>query len=252
MDLGIGGKRAALAAATGGLGYASAQALVAEGAKVMICGSDPGRAQDAAARLGGGTRWTVADLTQPPEAGRFVATAAGALGGVDILVVNGPGPAPGTALQTPVDAYQAALDRSLLAVVRMCLAAVPGMQENHWGRIVAITSLGVRQPYPNLALSNTARAGATGFLRTLAREVAADGITVNSVQPGFHATDRVRSVYGDGDDGRLDAALTTVPAGRLGDPGGLGALVAFLCSQQAEYLTGAAIPVDGAAYQALL
>jgi 3-oxoacyl-[acyl-carrier protein] reductase len=124
------------------------------------------------------------------------------------------------------------------------------MQANGWGRIVAITSLGVRQPYPNLALSNTARAGATGFLRTLAREVAADGVTVNSVQPGLHATDRVSSVYGDGEG--LASALATIPAGRLGEPAAFGALVAFLCSEQAGYLTGAAIPVDGAAYQALL
>jgi 3-oxoacyl-[acyl-carrier protein] reductase len=129
VDLGIGGKRAAVAAGTAGLGYACAEALAAEGAQVTICGSD----------------------------------------------------------------------RSLLAVVEMCTAAVPALRDRGWGRIVAITSLGVRQPYPNLALSNTARAGATGFLRTLAREVAGDGVTVNSVQPGLHATERVRRVYGDGD-----------------------------------------------------
>jgi len=250
MDLGIAAKRAAVAAATGGLGYACAAALVAEGARVTICGSDPGRAEQAAERLGGGTAWTVADLTAPAEGERFVAEAAAAMGGVDILVVNGPGPAPGTVLETPVEAYQAALDRSLLAVVRMCMAAIPGMRASRWGRVVAITSLGVRQPYPNLALSNTARAGATGFLRTLAREVAADGVTVNSVQPGLHATGRVRRVYGAG--AQLAGALATIPAGRLGEPAELGALVAFLCSVQAGYLTGAAIPVDGGAYQALL
>jgi 3-oxoacyl-[acyl-carrier protein] reductase len=172
------------------------------------------------------------------------------MGGVDILVVNGPGPAPGTALGTPAEAYQQALDTSLLAVVQMCLAAVPAMQAGHWGRIVAITSLGVRQPYPNLALSNAARAGATGFLRTLAREVAPDGVTVNSVQPGVHATDRVRRVYGDGE--ALAKVIGTVPASRLGEPRELGALVAFLCSAHTGYLTGAAIPVDGGAYQALL
>lgn len=250
MDLGISGKRAAVAAAGSGLGYACAEALVAEGARVTICGSDPGRTAAAAQRLGGETGWLTADLRVPDEAGRFVAAAADAMGGVDILVVNGPGPAPGTALGTPVEAYQQALDTSLLAVVRMCLAAVPAMRAGHWGRIVAITSLGVRQPYPNLALSNAARAGATGFLRTLAREVAPDGVTVNSVQPGVHATDRVRRVYGDG--AALAEVTGTVPAGRLGEPRELGALVAFLCSAHAGYLTGAAIPVDGGAYQALL
>jgi 3-oxoacyl-[acyl-carrier protein] reductase len=249
MDLGISGKRAAVAAAGSGLGYACAEALVAEGAKVTICGHDPDRTQDAARRLCA-TGWLTADLTRPAEAERFVAEAAAAMGGVDILVVNGPGPAPGTVLATPAEAYQRALDTSLLAVMRMCLAAVPGMQADGWGRIVAITSLGARQPYPNLALSNTARAGATGFLRTLAREVAGDGVTVNSVQPGLHATERVRRVYGEGD--ALTPVLGTIPAGRLGEAHELGAVVAFLCSAQAGYLTGAAIPVDGGAYQALL
>lgn len=250
MDLGIAGRRAAVAAATAGLGYACAEALAAEGARVTLCGSDEGRARAAARRLGGDAGWLVADLADPDGAERFVAGATEAMGGVDILVVNGPGPPPGTVLDTPAAAYPAAVDRSLLAVVRMCLGAVPGMRAAGWGRIVAITSLGVRQPYPNLALSNTARAGATGFLRTLAGEVAADGVTVNSVQPGMHATERVRSVYGEGE--RLAEALATVPAGRLGEPAELGAVVAFLCSAQAGFLTGAAIPVDGGAYRALL
>jgi len=106
--------------------------------------------------------------------------------------------------------------------------------------------LGVRQPYMELALSNTARTGFTGFLRTLAREVARDGITVNSVQPGLHATARVAAVYGD------NPPTDDIPAGRMGDPDDVRAIVAFLCSTQAQYLTGAAIPVDGGAYQALL
>jgi 3-oxoacyl-[acyl-carrier protein] reductase len=248
MDLGIAGKRAAVAAATAGLGYASARALMAEGAQVTICGSDAGRACAAASALG--AEWLVADLSGPSGATEFVAGAAERMGGVDILVVNGPGPAPGTIADTPLAAYQAALDRSLLAVVAMCEAATPGMRERGWGRIVAITSLGVRQPYPNLALSNTARAGATGYLRTLAREIAPHGVTVNSVQPGLHETDRVSSVYGDGE--RLRDALATIPAGRLGGPDDFGSIVAFLCSAQAGYLTGAAIPIDGGAYQALL
>jgi 3-oxoacyl-[acyl-carrier protein] reductase len=246
VDLGIRGRRAAVAAASAGLGYASAAALAAEGAQVTICSSDADRARAAAERLGHGARWLRADVSAPDGAAAFVEEAAALMGGLDILVVNGPGPPPGTIAQTPPEAYQPAIERSLLAVVRMCLTALPRMRENAWGRIVAITSLGVRQPYPNLALSNTARAGATGFLRTLAREVAADGITVNSVQPGLHRTERVTQVYGD------DPPLGDVPAGRLGEPADLGAVVAFLCSAQAGYLTGAAIPVDGGAYQALL
>lgn len=250
MDLGIGGKRAAVAAASGGLGYASAAALVAEGVQVTLCSSDAGRAQDAADRLGHGTRACAVDLTDPDAAAGFVTDATERMGGLDILVVNGPGPAPGTVSDTVLGDYQAALDRSLLAVVGMCLAASPGMRAQGWGRIVAITSLGVRQPYPHLALSNTARAGATGFLRTLAREIAPDGVTVNSVQPGLHETDRVRSTLPD--EQAVRAALRTVPAGRIGAPQDFGSVVAFLCSQQAGYLTGAGLQVDGGAYQALI
>lgn len=239
MDLGIAGRRAAVAAASAGLGFASAAALAAEGAQVTICGSDDGRARAAAERIG--AAYLVADLTRPDEATRFVEEATAGMGGLDILVVNGPGPSPGSALDTPASAYQAALDRSLLAVVHMCLAAVPGMREAGWGRIVAITSLGVRQPFPNLVLSNTARAGATGFLKTLATECAADGVTVNSVLPSLHDTARLRGLNGG-----------NRPPGRVGEPADFGAVVAFLCSEQARFVTGTSVPVDGGAYQALL
>ena len=130
---------------------------------------------------------------------------------------------------------------NLMSVVAMCKAAVPAMQERGWGRVVAITSLAVRQPMPDLILSNTARAGATGFLKTLAREVAQDGVTVNSIQPGLHRTDRMKELYGD-----------AVDEMAMGDPDDLGAIVTFLCSDRANYLTGAQIHVDGGAYQALL
>lgn len=249
MDLGIGGRRAAVAAGTAGLGRACAAALVAEGARVTLCGSDAGRARAAADELGGDTQWLVADLADPDAATAFVEQARDRMGGLDILVVNGPGPPPGTALSATLDDYRTGVDRSLLAVVALCQAAVPGMREQGWGRIVAITSLGVRQPYANLAPSNAARAGATGFLRTLAREIAADGVTVNGVLPGAHATARLRAVYGD--DGLADV-LAAIPAGRLGQPDEFGAVVAFLCSQAAAFVTGAMIPVDGGAYQALL
>lgn len=248
MELGLRGRRAAVAAGTAGLGRACAAALRAEGAEVVLCGSDAGRARAAGEELG--AAWTVADLTDPEAASGFVAEATERLGGLDVLVVNGPGPRPGRVADTALDDYRAALDRSLLAVVAMCQAAVPTMTAAGWGRIVAITSLGVRQPYPNLALSNTARAGATGFLRTLAREIAGQGVTVNSVLPGLHDTDRVRGVYTDPD--ALAAALAGVPAGRLGTPEECAALVTFLCSEPAGFVTGTATPVDGGAYAGLL
>lgn len=260
-----------MAAGTAGLGYACAAALAAEGARVAICGRDPARVEAAVTLLddapggaggfggvggvegaggvgAGGAVGIVADLTSPDECERFVTEAYEALDGLDILVVNGPGPRPGTfAGVTPAD-YQRALEINLLSVMRMCYAAVPGMRAQGWGRVVAITSISVRQPIPNLILSTTARAGATGFLKTLAREVAADGVTVNSVQPGLHETQRVKDVYGD----TLADEVNTIPARALGQPADFGAVVTFLCSEQARYITGAAIPVDGGQYQALL
>ena len=121
------------------------------------------------------------------------------------------------------------------------------MREQQWGRVLAITSISVRQPLPGLILSNTARAGATGFLKTLAREVAADGITVNSIQPGVHRTGRVESIYGD----QIEKASQGIPAGVLGSADDLGRVAAFLCSESARFITGAGIPVDGGANAAL-
>lgn len=241
MDLGIADRRAAVAAASGGLGLASAAALAAEGASVAICGRDQGRIDEAAARVGHGCAGLVCDVAGAAGATAFVEEATEALGGIDILVTNAGGPPPGNFASTDVDAYPAALDLNLMSVVAMCKAAVPAMQAAGWGRVVAITSLAVRQPMAELILSNTARAGATGFLKTLAKEVAADGVTVNSIQPGLHRTARVKALYG----GNLDD-LT------MGDADDFGSIVAFLCSQQANFLTGAQIHVDGGAYQALL
>src|SRR5690606_19864272 len=145
--------------------------------------------------------------------------------GIDILVANAGGPPAGTFATTALGAYQEALELNLLSTVAMCHAAVPAMVAEGWGRIVAITSATVRQPAPNLILSNTARAGVTGFLKTLALEIAAQGVTVNTVQPGLHATDRLLALYGGSGDG-LESA---VPTGTVGRPVDFGSVVAFLC-----------------------
>jgi 3-oxoacyl-[acyl-carrier protein] reductase len=247
METGLAGRRAAVAAASQGLGFASARALAAEGARVAICGRSKDRIGAAADRIGDGCVPLVADVSMPEGAARFVAEARAALGGLDVLVTNAGGPPPGNFASTPFENYTPALALNLLSVVAMCQEAVPGMQAQHFGRIVAITSISVRSPIPNLILSNTARAGATGFLKTLAREVAGDGVTVNSVQPGTHATQRIRDVYGD-----LNDAAAGIPAGELGRPEDFGAVVAFLCSDSARFITGASIPVDGGAYSGLL
>ena len=246
MDLGIAGRTAAVAGASSGLGLASARGLAAEGVRVAICGRDRARIEAAATGIDGAVP-LVADLSTVEGATGFVEAAVEALGHVDILVPNAGGPPPGDFASTPLDAYGPALDLNLLSTVAMCNAAVPAMCDRGWGRVVAITSVSVRQPIAQLILSNTARAGATAFLKTLALEVAARGVTVNSVQPGLHATDRLRSLYG-GDTG---AAAAGVPAGQVGDPEDFGAFVAFLCSEHARFVVGAAVPVDGGAYRGL-
>ncbi|MFL6205526.1 MAG: SDR family oxidoreductase [Acidimicrobiales bacterium] len=251
MDLGIAGRRAAVAAASGGLGLGAARALAADGVDVAICGRDADRlaaAVDELQSLGGGTVHGLAgDVSTIDGAEAFVRDATEALGGIDILVPNAGGPPAGGFATTALSAYAPALELSLLSGVAMCQAAVPAMRERGWGRVVAITSVSVRQPIPGLILSNTARAGLTGFLKTLALEVAADGVTVNTVQPGSHATDRLRSIHG----GDLTAAAAGVPTGELGRPEDFGAVVAFLCSDQARFITGAAVPVDGGSSRAL-
>jgi 3-oxoacyl-[acyl-carrier protein] reductase len=247
VKLGISGRTAAVAAASSGLGLASAKALANEGVRVAMCGRDKARIEDAAAQVGLGAVPLVADVSTPTGAISFVGDAIGALRSVDILVTNAGGPPPGTFGSTPVEAYADALDLNLMSVVAMCKTAVPAMQENKWGRVVAITSISVRQPIGTLILSNTARAGATAFLKTLATEVAGDGVTVNSVQPGLHATNRLLQLHG----GDASGAAAGIPAGRIGDPDDFGAIVAFLCSEQAKFVTGAALQVDGGAYAGL-
>ena len=189
----------------------------------------------------------VADVADSAAVASMVETAEAAMGGVDILVANAGGPPPGDFASTALEAYEPALRLNLLSTVAMCRAVVPAMRERRWGRVVAITSISVREPIGTLILSNTARAGLTGFLKTLAREVAADGVTVNSLQPGLHATDRLRALHGDD----LAAAARQVPAGVLGDPDDFGRITAFLCSDAARFVTGAAIPVDGGASHGL-
>ena len=248
MDLGISGRTALVAASSAGLGYATAAALQQAGCTVVISGRNEERLQAAAASLPGSIP-IASDVSTADGAASLVADAEEALdSGIDILITNAGGPPPGDFSSTDVSAYSSALNLNLISVVAMCKATVPKMQQQGWGRVLAITSISVRQPIPNIMLSNTARAGATGFLKTLALEVAKDGVTVNSIQPGFHATDRVTSLYGDAD---LHDLAKTIPAGKIGKAEDFGQIAAFLCSEQAGYITGAAIPVAGGTYKGL-
>jgi 3-oxoacyl-[acyl-carrier protein] reductase len=242
MNLGIEGRRAAVAAASRGLGFGTADALAREGVQVAICGREQDSIEAAAARIGHGCIAIVADVGSVDGATGFVRDATDALGGIDILVANAGGPPPGNFTSIDdISAYADAFTLNCLSTIAMCKVAVPAMQAQQWGRVVAITSLSVRQPMAGLILSNVARAGVTGFLKTLAREVAGDGVTVNSLQPGLHDTERISSMTG-GDNSGLAAS---VPAGVLGSAADFGTIAAFLCSDAAKFLTGAAIPVDG-------
>jgi 3-oxoacyl-[acyl-carrier protein] reductase len=242
MDLGIAGRRAAVAAGSSGLGLGAARVLAAEGSNVVICGRDRDRLDRALAELGGEVQGFVCDVGSAEGGEEFVDTASDLLGGpLEILVPNAGGPPPGTFESTPVDAYPDALDLSLMSIVAMCKAAVPAMSEAGWGRVVAITSVSVRQPIANIILSNTARAGATAFLKTLALEVAEHGVTVNTVQPGMHDTPRL--------DGLLSAEQRAQM--RIGDADDFGAIVAFLCSAQASFVTGLQLHVDGGSFLGL-
>ena len=190
----------------------------------------------------------VADVSTPEGAAGFVREARAALGGIDILVPNAGGPPPGrfADVSDPAE-YVRAFELNAPLGHRHVRRGRAGDAGAAVGRIVAITSIAVRQPIPSLILSTTARAGATGFLKTLAREVAADGVTVNSVQPGLHDTERLRAITGG-----APPDTSGIPAGRIGEPDDLAAVAVFLCSELAGFVTGAAIPVDGGAYAGLL
>lgn len=249
MDLGLRGKRAAVAAGSAGLGLACAKALAAEGVQVSLCGRDPTKAEAAAADIGAVA--LMADLSDVDQATGFIEQASEQLGGtIDIVVANAGGPPTGTFASTDLDGYRQAVELNLLSSIALCRAAVPAMQAQRWGRVVAITSIGVRQPPPYLMASATARAGLTAFLKVLATEVAPDGVTVNSAQPGMHDTDRVRQLHGGGTPPAEAAA--GIPVGHLGDAEDFGAVVAFLCSQQARFVTGTSVLIDGGAFPGLV
>ena len=248
MELGLHGKTAAVAAGTAGLGLGTAIALAAEGVRVVVCGRDEEKLARAIQQIGPGAQGFVCDVSTDIGGRTFVEQSIALLGSVDILVANGGGPPAGTFASTPESEYLIAVQNNLLSIVAMCYAAVPGMRERGWGRVLAITSVSVRQPINSIILSNTARAGVTAFLKTLAREIAGDGITVNTIQPGTHATDRITQLYG----ANLDGKAMGIPAGIVGDAQDFGRIAAFMCSDSAKFMTGVNLHVDGGTYAGLL
>lgn len=239
MDLGIEGRVALVSASSAGLGRGAAEALAGEGAKVVISARGARRLEETAAELrrGGCEVLAVAgDVTLPDGPAALVSAAVERFGRLDIVVANAGGPPPGRALEVDDEAVRAAVEANLLASVRLVRSALPHMRAGGWGRICCIASYSVVQPIPTLALSNLARTGLWAWARTAAADVAAEGsgITLNLVCPGPHATHRMLELGGS----------AHVP---LGDPEDFGRVVAFLCSQPAAFVNGAAVVIDGGA-----
>jgi 3-oxoacyl-[acyl-carrier protein] reductase len=242
MDLGISGRVALVAGASRGLGHAAASALVAEGCRVAIVARDGARLEAAAAGLGAVA--VAGDVSRADEITRIVAEVRERLGAIDILVANAGGPPPGRFVDATPDDWDVAVQQTLMGTIRLMNAVLPGMRERRWGRIVTITSRTAREAIDGLALSNATRAGVAGAVRTLAREVAADGVLVTNVMPGAFDTERLREIHGG--DAAVAARGAATPMGRIGRPEELGAVVAFLASECASYVSGASILVDGA------
>ena len=263
MDLGLKGKVALVAAASKGLGRACAEELAAEGARVVICA----RSRDALARTrdeiaastGAHVLAVVADVSTLEGIERVAREAAAEFGQVDILVNNAGGPPSGPFEKHDWETWQSAVDLTLRSAIELTRRVLPGMRERKWGRVINVTSIAVKQPVDGLILSNSIRSAVTGWARTLASEVARDGVTVNCVLPGYTRTERVEQLNAatasreNVDVAEIQRRIEAqIPMRRLGDPREFGALVAFLASERASYITAQSWPVDGGWIRSLL
>ncbi len=262
MDLGINGKVALVCGASKGIAFAAAESFAREGCALAICSRDEAAITAAADKLqamGVPVLSIVADLATEAGIAHVVSETMARYGRVDILITNTGGPKPGVVMTQDWAAWQYASELLLRSVVELTRAFVPGMRERKWGRIVAITSKAVKAPVSTLVLSNGMRAAVTGYLRTLANEVAADGVTVNTVLPGMTATERLDGLAaatvaqtGNSREQVFAGWVAGIPARRLGRPQETGATIAFLASEPAGFITGQAILVDGGEINTLL
>jgi 3-oxoacyl-[acyl-carrier protein] reductase len=248
MDLGIRGKVALVGGASSGIGEAVARALAAEGVTLALAARRTSELERVAAECvrDGATaaRAFAYDASERGAASALVSRVNDALGAVDICVLNGGGPKPGTFTQMNLAQWDAGYDAVLRSMLELVHAVLPGMTARGWGRIVALTSTSVKQPIGTLVLSNAFRTALVAALKTLASEVARAGVTVNAIATGRVMTDRIRSLYGSGD-AAAAAAEREVPIGRVASPAEFAPMVAFLCSDAARYVTGQTIAVDG-------
>ena len=251
MNLGIEGKVALVMGASKGLGRASAAALAREGARVAMSSRDEEQIREAAADVTGEAVGFAADTDDVANLPQLVERVEETLGPVEILVTNTGGPPLGDSLSFDREQWETAYRSLVLAPMTLIKAVAPGMRERGWGRIVNITSISTKEPIPGLMLSNSHRAAAVGAFKTLSRELAPDGILINSAAPGSIATDRIASMTGQPLEELRKAERPEIPVGRLGTPEEFGDVVAFLCSECASYVNGVNLMVDGGASRSI-
>lgn len=256
MDLNLKNKRALVVAASSGLGAACAQALAREGAEIAICSSNTERIRTAGRKIEETTGKSVvaltADISDPEQLTRLLEEARESLGGIDILVTNCGGPPAGNFSDLTRDDWEKGFKGVLLSVLDLCRNVIPEMASRNWGRVVMISSVSARHPIDGLIVSNTLRAGLLGLVRSLTREYSGKGVLINTVLPGYMATDRLLELAREraAKAGITEEALRKsweqeIPMERIGDPSELGDLVAFLCSDRASYIAGTAVSIDG-------
>lgn len=239
MDLQLRGKKALVMGSSTGLGRATAESLIREGADVVLCARDAARLATVVKEIGAKAGFAC-DLTKPGAAAALVRQASQALGGLDIIVTNTGGPKKGGFFEVTDAQWGEDFQSLWMSVVESMREALPGMRKQKYGRILLITSLAAKEPLPNLTTSNGLRAGLAGLVKSVANEVAADGVTLNLLLPGYTATDRLKEL-----NLTDERVKQMVPAGRLGDPSELADMATFLASPRAGYITGQSIAVDG-------